>query len=332
MKVAVFSYKSYDEQFLNKANEPYGHELVFFEERLNSVSAQLIRGFEAVCVFVNDDLNKKVIKMLAQNGVRLIVLRCAGFNNVDIAQAAESGLIVARVPAYSPQGVAEHAVALILALNRRICRAYNRVRDGNFSIEGLLGFELCGKTVGIVGTGKIGMILAGIMKGFGCRVIAYDSYQNAECAKLGIDYVTKEEIFSQSDIISLHLPLTPQTKHLVNEESLAQMKDGVMIINTSRGGLIKSSCLIEGLKSHKIGYLGLDVYEEEDKMFFEDHSGQIIQDDVFARILTFPNVLVTGHQAFFTDTALRNIAATTLKNINDFAKGAIEPVNIVKVA
>ena len=331
MKVAVLSYKNYDEQFLKKANEPYGHELVFFEERLNNVSAQLMRGFDAVCVFVNDDLNKNVIKTLAQNGVKLIVLRCAGFNNVDIAQAGESGMIVARVPAYSPQGVAEHAVALILALNRRICRAYNRVRDGNFSIEGLLGFELYGKTVGIVGTGKIGLILSGIMKGFGCRVIAYDSYKNPECLKLGIDYVTKEEIFAQSDIISLHLPLTPQTKHMVNEESLALMKDGVMIINTSRGGLIKSSCLIEGLKSGKIGYLGLDVYEEEDKMFFEDLSGQIIHDDVFARILTFPNVIVTGHQAFFTDTALRNIAATTLKNIDDFAKGTIEPANIVKV-
>ena len=329
MKVAVFSFKSYDKEFLNEANKNYGHELVFLESRLNSVTVGLTQGFDVVCVFVNDDLNKDVIIALAKNGVRLIVLRCAGFNNVDLVQAKASGIVVARVPAYSPHGVAEHAVALILALNRRICRAYNRVRDGNFSIEGLLGFELRGKTIGIMGTGKIGLIMAGIMQGFGCRVLAYDVYINSACEQLGVKYVPKEEIFTQSDIISLHLPLNHQTQHVINEQSLAQMKAGVMIINTSRGGLIRSSCLVDGLKSGKIGYLGLDVYEEEEKMFFEDLSGQIIYDDIFARILTFPNVIITGHQAFFTDTALCNIAQTTIKNIDDYKKGTVDPLNLV---
>ncbi len=331
MKVAVFSCKSYDKEFLNEANEKYGHELVFLEAHLNIVTARLANGFDAVCVFVNDDLNKEVIIALAKYGIKLIALRCSGFNNVDLSQAKKSGIVVVRVPAYSPHGVAEHAVALILALNRRICRAYNRVHDGNFSIEGLLGFELYGKTVGVMGTGKIGAIFAGIMQGFGCRVLAYDVQINPKCRDWGVKYVSKDELFAQSDIISLHLPLNHDTHHIINEDALSKVKPKVMLINTSRGGLIESSCLIEGLKSGKIGYLGLDVYEEEESMFFEDLSGQVIYDDTFARLLTFPNVIITGHQAFFTDTGLRNIARTTLENIDGFKKSVIDPMNLIGV-
>ncbi len=329
MKVAIFSSKKYDKEFLNKENQKYSFQLSFFEPQLNITTTKLAEGFDVVCVFVNDVLNKEVLSELSRLGVKLIALRCAGFNNVDVATAKELGLTVVRVPAYSPHGVAEHAVTLIMALNRKICRAYNRIHDGNFSIEGLLGFEVHGKTVGVMGTGKIGFNFCRIMTGFGCKVIAFDAYQNNDCKALGVEYVSKEELFAQSDIISLNLPLMKETYHVIDEGALSKMKTGVMIINTSRGGLIDSSCLIDGLKSGKIGYLGLDVYEEEESMFFKDLSGQVIQDDTFARLLTFPNVIITGHQAFFTNTALSNISETTFSNIDGFFKKTINPQNIV---
>jgi len=330
MKIAVFSSKSYDRQFLSEANKKYGHELVFFEPHLNSQTGQLAANFQTVCVFVNDILDRETLTSVAAQGVKLIALRCAGFNNVDLAAAKEFGLTVVRVPAYSPHGVAEHAVTLMLALNRKICRAYNRIHDGNFSIEGLLGFELFGKTFGVMGTGKIGFILSRIMQGFGCEILAYDVRVNPDCQALGVEYVSKERLYAESDIISLHLPLLKETHHIIDQQALAQMKNGVMLINTSRGGLIDSSCLIDGLKSGKIGYLGLDVYEEEESLFFEDLSGQVLQDDVLARLLSFPNVLITSHQAFFTITALENIADTTLSNVRAFEQNCLTVENIVK--
>lgn len=330
MKVAVFSTKSYDERFLHEANSRHGHEFKFFDIHLSVETCQLAFGFEAVCGFVNDDLGRGVLELLSKNGTRLIALRCAGFNNVDLSAAKEFGLTVVRVPAYSPYGVAEHAVMLILALNRKICRAYNRIHDGNFSLEGLLGFEVHTKTVGILGTGRIGASMCRIMSGFGAKVLAYDPFKNPECESLGVSYVPIDVLLRESDIISLHLPLNKDNYHLIDKRALSQMKSGVMLINTSRGGLIDSACLIEGLKSGKIGYLGLDVYEEEDGMFFEDLSGQVIHDDVFARLMTFPNVIITGHQAFFTDTAMQNIAQTTLNNISDFSRGAVAEAFLVK--
>ncbi|BAZ31505.1 D-isomer specific 2-hydroxyacid dehydrogenase NAD-binding protein [Cylindrospermum sp. NIES-4074] len=321
MKVAVFSTKAYDRQFLTAANSPNQQDLVFFEPRLTRDTAILAAGFPAVCVFVHDQVDAPTLKILASGGTRLIVLRCAGFNNVDLTAAAELGITVVRVPAYSPYGVAEHAVGLILSLNRKIHHAYNRVRESNFSLSGLLGFNLHGRTVGIIGTGKIGLILGNIMKGFGCQLLAYDVYHNPELEALGGKYVELPEIFANSDIISLHCPLMPETHHLISTEAIAQMKPGMMIINTSRGALIDTQAVIEGLKSGQIGYLGVDVYEQESELFFEDLSGEIIQDDVFQHLTTFPNVLITGHQAFFTADALRNIADTTLANMSDIEQG-----------
>jgi D-lactate dehydrogenase len=321
MKVAVFSTKVYDRKFLSDANSPAQHELVFFEPRLNRDTAILAAGFPAVCVFVHDQVDAPTLELLASRGTRLVVLRCAGFNNVDLQAAADLGITVVRVPAYSPYGVAEHAVGLILSLNRKIHRAYNRVREGNFSLDGLLGFNLHERTVGIVGTGKIGLILGQIMKGFGCHILAYDVYRNPELEALGGKYVELSELFANSDIISLHCPLTPETHHLINAEAIEQIKPGVMLINTSRGALIDTQAVIEGLKSGKIGYLGVDVYEQESELFFEDLSGAIIQDDIFQRLTTFPNVLITGHQAFFTAEALHNIAETTFANIADVEQG-----------
>ncbi|HSC34151.1 MAG TPA: 2-hydroxyacid dehydrogenase, partial [Thermodesulfobacteriota bacterium] len=274
-----------------------------------------------VCVFVNDTLNPEVLKYLSEHGTRLVALRCAGFNNVDLFAAAELGITVVRVPSYSPEAVAEHTVALVLSLNRKVHRAYARVREGNFSLEGLLGFNLHDKTIGIIGTGKIGFALAKIMKGFGCTVLAFDPYPNPECRALGVIYTDASGLFKESDIITLHCPLTPATHHLIDSKALAKMKRGVMLINTSRGAVIDTKAVIGALKSGKIGYLGLDVYEEEGDLFFEDLSNEVIQDDVFARLLTFPNVLITGHQAFFTREALQAIAETTLSNIADFEKG-----------
>jgi len=321
MKVAVFSTKAYDRRFLEAANADRRHELLFFEARLTADTAVLATGFPAVCAFVNDQLDEKTLKALAEQETRLIALRSAGFNHVDLTAATELGLTIVRVPAYSPYAVAEHAIGLILTLNRKIHRAYNRVREGNFSLDGLLGFDLHGKTVGIVGTGKIGVIVAQILKGFGCQLLTYDLYPNPECEALGAKYVELPELFAASDIITLHCPLTPETYHLINDQALEQMKPGVMLINTSRGALVDTEAVIGALKSRKIGYLGLDVYEQESDLFFEDLSEEVIQDDVFQRLLTFPNVLITGHQAFFTENALKNIAETTLSNITDIEQG-----------
>jgi D-lactate dehydrogenase len=328
MKVAVFSTKAYDRRFLEAANADRRHELVFFEARLTADTAVLATGFPAVCAFVNDQLDEKTLKALAEQEIRLIALRSAGFNHVDLTAATELGLTIVRVPAYSPYAVAEHAIGLILTLNRKIHRAYNRVREGNFSLDGLLGFDLHDKTVGIVGTGKIGVIVAQILKGFGCQLLTYDLYPNPECEALGAKYVELPELFAASDIITLHCPLTPETYHLINDQALEQMKPGVMLINTSRGALVDTEAVIGALKSRKIGYLGLDVYEQESDLFFEDLSEEVIQDDVFQRLLTFPNVLITGHQAFFTENALKNIAETTLSNITDIEQGRACPNQI----
>lgn len=272
-------------------------------------------------MFVNDQLDASVLEILASHGTRLIALRCAGFNNVDLKVAAKLGMTIVRVPAYSPYAVAEHTIGLILTLNRKIHRAYNRVREGNFSLDGLLGFDLHGRTIGIVGTGKIGQIVAQIMQGFGCRLLAYDLHPNSVCEAAGAKYVELSKLLSDSDIITLHCPLTPETHHLINREAIAQMKQGVMLINTSRGALIHTEAVIGGLKSQRVGALGLDVYEQESDLFFEDLSDQIIQDDLFERLMTFPNVIVTAHQAFFTKEALQNIAETTLSNITDYQEG-----------
>jgi D-lactate dehydrogenase len=321
MKVAVFSTKAYDRQFLEAANSQHQHELVFFEPRLDRDTAILAAGFPAICVFVHDLADAQTLELLASQGTRLIALRCAGFNNVDLKAAAELGITVVRVPAYSPYAVAEHTVGLILSLNRKIHRAYSRVREGNFSIEGLLGFDLNGRTVGVIGTGKVGQIVGQILKGFGCQLLTYDVYRNPDVEKLGAKYVELSELFANSDIITLHCPLTPQTHHLINTEAIQQMKQGMMLINTSRGGLIDTTAVIEGLKSGRIKYLGIDVYEQESDLFFEDLSDEIIQDDIFQRLITFPNVLITGHQAFFTEEAVRNISETTIANITDFEQG-----------
>ncbi len=319
MKIAVFSTKPYDEQFLASANN--GHEFEFFEERLNHHTAALADSHQAVCAFVNDLLDEPVLDRLHQQGVRFIVLRCAGFNQVDLRHAESLGIRVARVPAYSPYAVAEFALTLMLALNRKIHRAYNRVRDGNFSIEGLVGFDLHGKTVGVMGTGKIGLVFAQILSGFGVDILGYDVFHNPAFADWGGVYVSREELLARSDVISLHCPLTPETFHLVNAESIALMKRGVMIINTSRGALVDAGAVIDGLKSGQIGYLGLDVYEQEADFFYENLSETIIQDDTLQRLISFPNVLVSSHQAYFTDTALVNIAETTVRNLTVFEKG-----------
>lgn len=320
MKVAVFSTKPYERRFLDETNKKYGHELTYFQPRLTEETAPLARGFSAVCIFVNDRVDDKTIKVLAENGVCLIALRCAGFNNVDIAAAESNNISVVRVPAYSPHAVAEHTIALLLAVNRKIYKSYARVREGNFELDGLLGFDLYGKTAGIIGTGKIGAEVAKILNGFGCSILAYDQYKNNELEKMGVKYTSLDELFTESDIISLHCPLTPETHHLIDQASIEKMKTGVVILNTSRGALIDTKAVIKGLKLGKIGYLGLDVYEEEADLFFRDLSSKVIQDDVFARLLTFPNVVITGHQAFFTKNALEAIAETTLSNISEFEK------------
>ena len=320
MKVAVFSAKQHDRQSLATANAAAGqpHDISFFEAHLDARTAALAKGATAICPFVNDHVDRATLAVLHEQGVRLVALRGAGFNNVDLNAAEELGIAVARVPAYSPWAVAEHAVALVLALNRKIVRSYARVREGNFALDGLLGFDLHGRTVGLVGVGRIGLVMARIMSGFGCKVIAYDPVPNAELEALGGRHTSIDDLLASSDIISLHCPLTPETRHLINAAALERMKRGVMLINTSRGAVVDTRAVIDGLKSGKIGYLGLDVYEEEGDLFFEDLSGQVIQDDVFARLLTFPNVLITGHQAFFTAEALQAIAETTIVNLTAF--------------
>jgi len=317
MKIAFFGSKPYDEKSFLQTNAAFNHEIVFFAEHLTEKTSVLAEGFDAVCVFVNDKLDAPLLEILASYQIYAIALRCAGFNNVDLEAAKRFKIPVVRVPAYSPHAVAEHALALILTLNRKTHRAYNRVREGNFALEGLLGFDLYGKTVGVIGTGKIGLTAAQIIKGFGCRLLGYDLYPSDECKALGLEYVSLEALYSQADIITIHCPLTPQTQHLIDEKAINQMKPGVMLINTSRGAIVDTAAVIEGLKSHKIAALGLDVYEEENELFFEDWSGSIIQDDVFSRLLTFPNVLITAHQAFFTQEALSKIATVTLQNLTD---------------
>lgn len=321
MEVAVFSTREHDRKFLAAANATAGHKLVFFEPRLTPRSTRLAHGYRALCCFVNDQVSADVLADVAAHGTRMVALRCAGFNQVDLRAAADHGIKVARVPAYSPHAVAEHAVGMILALNRKFHRAYNRVREGNFSLDGLLGFDLHGKTAGVVGTGAIGSVLVKILHGFGCSILAHDVRRNPEVEAKGGQYVSVDELFSRADIISLHCPLTPDTRHLVNDRSLATMKSGVMLINTSRGGLIDASAAIRALKSGRLGYLGLDVYEEEADLFFEDLSGEVIQDDVFVRLMSFPNVLITGHQAFFTANALESIARQTIDNLSAFERG-----------
>jgi D-lactate dehydrogenase len=321
VKVAVFGTKPYDEASLRQANGAHGHDLVFFEPRLTAETAPLASGYEAVCAFVNDELGAATLGALADGGTRLVALRSAGFNHVDLRTARALGLTVARVPAYSPYAVAEHTLTLILTLNRKVHRSYARVREGNFALTGLLGFDLHGRTVGIVGTGAIGTVFARIMAGLGCRLLAHDPYPNDECRALGAEYVDLPALFVGSDIIALHAPLTPQTHHLIDRAALAQMRDGVMLVNTSRGALVDTVAVIDGLKTGKIGHLALDVYEEEADLFFEDLSDRIITDDVFSRLLTFPNVLITGHQAFFTEEALAAIAETTLTNVTAFEGG-----------
>ncbi len=320
MKVAVFSTKSYDREFLTAANAGR-HELKFFEPPLTLETASLAGGFAAVCVFVNDRLDAAVIERLVAGGSRLLALRCAGYNNVDLKAAAKHELTMVRVPGYSPYAVAEHTIGLMLALNRKLHRAYNRVREGNFALDGLLGFDMHGKSAGIIGTGKIGAVVAQILTGMGCRVLACDPFPNEQCSSLGVDYVPLQDLLAHSDIITLHCPLTPENKHLINRSALQQMRDDTMLINTSRGRLIDTVEVIEALKSGRIGCLGLDVYEEEEEIFFEDRSSLIISDDVFSRLLTFPNVIITGHQAFFTREALQNIATTTIDNLTRFETG-----------
>lgn len=322
MKVSVFSTKPYDRHFLEAANADASHELIFFEPRLTCDTAVLAASNSAICPFVNDKLDRETLTLLAQQGTRLIALRCAGFNNVDLAAAAELEMTVARVPAYSPHAVAEHTIALILSLNRKIHRAYSRVREGNFALNGLLGFDLNGCTVGIIGTGRIGKIVGKIVQqGFDCNVLAYDLYPDPKFEAQGVKYVDLPKLFAMSDIISLHCPLTPDNYHLIDAAAIDMMKPGVMLVNTSRGALIDTQAIIDGLKSRKIGYLALDVYEQEADLFFEDLSDSVIQDDVFERLLTFPNVIITGHQAFFTQNALQSIAETTLNNVSDFEQG-----------
>ncbi|MCP5465809.1 MAG: 2-hydroxyacid dehydrogenase [Thermotogae bacterium] len=320
MKVAVFSSKNYDIKYLNEANEAKGnmHELSFFEPRLTSDTLSMAYGYKVISAFVNDRIDRNVLEKLKKNGTEMIAMRSAGFNNVDIKAAKEFGISITRVPAYSPNAVAEHTVALILALNRKVHKAYNRVREGNFSLDGLMGFDLAGKTVGIIGTGKIGQNVARILKGFDTKIIAYDKYKNPEFEKYDAEYTDLDTLFEKSDIISLHCPLLPETYHIINKRAIGIMKEGVMIINTSRGELIDTLDVVEGLKNRKIGYLGLDVYEEEEDLFFKDMSDIVITDDVFSRLITFPNVIVTGHQAFFTENAIKNISEVTINSITEF--------------
>ena len=327
MKIAFFSSKPYDKTFFEAENKNYGFELNFYETHLGPHIVNAIEDEQAVCVFVNDKVNRQVIEILAKKGVKIIALRCAGFNNVDLEAAKEFGIKVCRVPAYSPEAVAEHTIAMLLTLNRKTHKAYNRVREQNFALNGLLGFNLFQKTIGIVGTGKIGKAYINIAKGFGCKIIAYDLYPDQELMNNGVEYVELDKLFKSSDIISLHCPLTPENHYMINQETIAMMKDGVTIINTSRGGLINTHEAIEALKNHKIGYLGIDVYEQEEKLFFKDLSAEIIQDDMIQRLMSFPNVLVTAHQAFFTQEALEQISEITMRSISEIKeKGSTDEV------
>lgn len=321
MRILFYSAKSYDREYFEQANADFGFEQTFVEARLDKTTLSLCEGYEAVCVFVNDQLDAAVVNGLADRGVKMIALRCAGFNNVDLAAAAEREIKVVRVPAYSPEAVAEHAVALILTLSRKTHKAYNRVREGNFSLERLTGFNLYQKTVGVIGTGKIGQAFCRIMLGFGCRVLAFDLYPNEEMKALGVEYRSFEEILPEVDILSLHCPLTPDTHHLLDEVAFAKIKEGATLINTSRGALVDTKAVISALKHRKLRSLGIDVYEQEEHLFFRDLSETVIEDDQIARLMSFPNVLVTAHQAFFTQEALTEIAQVSLQNLADWQNG-----------
>ena len=331
IKVAFFDTKPYDRKSFDAANEKFGFDLTYFETRLNPASARMAEGFDAVCAFVNDDLGAKTVEVLAEEKIRMIAMRCAGYNNVDLA-AAWGKMAVVRVPGYSPYAVAEYALAMYMTLNRALHRAYNRVRENNFSINGLIGSDLRGKTVGIIGTGRIGQVFAEILQGYGVRILAYDMFPNKEAAeKLHIEYVPLDTLYRESDVISLHCPLTKENDHMIDARAIREMKDGVHIVNTSRGKLIDTAALIAGLKSGKVGGACLDVYEEEGDYFFEDRSNGPIIDDVLARLLTFPNVLVTSHQAFFTREAVRNIANVTLENIRAYFESGELPNGICEM-
>ncbi|NIG52868.1 2-hydroxyacid dehydrogenase [Chitinophaga sp. Cy-1792] len=331
MNVLFYSAQPYDIAYFNKANAAFNYNLRYLEYPLNADNTALIKpGESVICAFVNDHLDAGILRQLKEKGIQLIALRAAGFNNVDLKVAAELNLPVVRVPAYSPHAVAEHAVALLLGLNRKIYKAYNRIRDNNFTLNGLEGFDLYGKTVGVVGTGNIGAIFCRIMLGFGCKVLAYDMFNNKSLEDAGVEYVSMETILKDADIISLHCPLTPETKHLVNAYTISQMKRGVFLLNTSRGGLIDTKAVVEALKNGHIGALAIDVYEQEENLFFHDLSDVIIQDDVWSRLITFPNVVITSHQGFFTREALTQIAETTLNNIQQFEKG-LPLTNQVKI-
>jgi D-lactate dehydrogenase len=318
MKVTFFSTQPYDRKSFEEHNGNYGFQIKYLDVQLNEQTASLAKGAEAVCAFVNDRINASILKELSELGVKVLALRCAGFNNVDLAAAQQYDVTVVRVPAYSPHAVAEHAVAMIMALNRKIHKAYNRIREQNFSLNGLLGFDLYGKTVGVIGTGNIGEVFCRIMLGFGCKVLAYDVKKNVVLTDSGVSYVDMKQLLAESDIISLHCPLNEHTKYLINDETIRLMKEHVMLINTSRGGLIDTKTVVKGLKTGKIGSLGIDVYEQEEKLFFRDLSDEIIEDDVISRLSSFPNVLITAHQGFFTQEALAQIAETTLQNLKRF--------------
>ena len=320
MKIAFFSTQSYDKLFFNRFKEH--HEVVFHEAQLTEHTAELAKGCDVICVFVNDQVNKQVITVLAAQGIKLIALRSAGFNNVDLESAAANNISVVRVPAYSPYAVAEHAVALIMTLNRKTHKAYNRIREGNFSLEKLTGFDLHGKTVAVIGTGKIGQVFCKIMLGFGCTVLAFDLIANKELEAAGVEYLPLVDLLPRADIISLHCPLNEQTKHIINDDTLAMMKPGVMLINTSRGALVDTKSAVNSLKEGRLAYLGIDVYEQEDKLFFHNLSEEVIQDDIIMRLISFPNVLITAHQGFFTEEALTQIAQITIRNITEFETGA----------
>lgn len=330
MKLAVYSTKQYDRKYLELVNKDFGFELEFFDFLLGPKTAKMAAGCDAVCIFVNDDACRETLEELKEVGVKILALRCAGFNNVDLVAAKELGIPVVRVPAYSPEAVAEHTVGMMMSLNRRIHRAYQRTRDANFSLEGLIGFNMHGRTAGIIGTGKIGVATMRILKGFGMRLLAFDPYPSEQALELGAEYVDLKTLYAESDVISLHCPMTPENHHLLNKNAFDQMKDGVMIINTSRGGLVDSTAAIDALKQQKIGSLGMDVYENERDLFFEDKSNDVIQDDVFRRLSSCHNVLFTGHQAFLTEEALTSISQTTMQNISQLVKGEPCP-NIVTV-
>ena len=329
MRIAFFSTKKYDRDSFSSLVKDYGFQIDFLEAKLDHQSAILAQGHDVVCAFVNDQIDSKTLEILSREGVKLIALRCAGYNQVDLEKAKELGIRIVRVPAYSPEAVAEHTFALILTLSRKTHKAYNRVRESNFSLEGLTGFNIFQKTVGVIGTGAIGRAFCKIALGFGCKVLAFDVMENAEMKKIGVQYCSLDELFAHSQIISLHCPLTPDTHHIINKKAMEKMKDGTMLINTSRGALIDTKAVISALKKGKVGFLGIDVYEQEEDLFFQNLSEQILKDDQISRLITFPNVLITGHQAFLTKEALHQIAFTTLENIAAFASDS-ELVNEVK--